>query len=91
MIHFRDNKEKRRFRKKIAPEPTMSENGDRTNIKGVSTCSFVMGYVLMILAITGCCFLYSLGTFRKFWGIFYVTGYGALRILLPCDHRIRLP
>lgn len=45
----------------------------------ISTCTFVVGYVVMVFAIIACCFLYSLGTFQKF-GIFYVTGYGALSI-----------
>ncbi|CAM9255565.1 unnamed protein product, partial [Sphacelaria rigidula] len=49
-------------------------------VRGISTCTFVTGYVVMLLLILACCFLYSLGTFRKFWGIFYVTGYGALSV-----------
>lgn len=49
-------------------------------VRGISTCAFVTGYVVMVLAMVACCFLYSLGTFKKFGGIFYVTGYGALSI-----------
>lgn len=47
---------------------------------GISTFAFVTGYVVMLSVTLACCFLYSLGTFRKFWGIFYITGYGALSI-----------
>ena len=49
-------------------------------VRGISTCTFVTGYVVMLAVIVACCFLYSLGTFRKFWGIFYITGYGALSV-----------
>ena len=49
-------------------------------VRGISTCAFITGYVMMLLVIFACCFLYSMGTFRKFGGIFYITGYGALSI-----------
>ena len=51
-----------------------------TATPGISTCAFVAGYVVMVVAIIACCFLYSMGTFREFGGIFYVTGYGALSV-----------
>lgn len=50
------------------------------DVREIKTCTFVAGYVLMVFAIVACCFLYSMGTFEKFGGIFYVTGYGALSI-----------
>lgn len=52
----------------------------RTAPASISTCTCVLGYIAMIFIITVCCALYSMGTFAKFGGIFYVTGYGALSI-----------
>ena len=49
-------------------------------VRGISTCAFITGYVVMLFVTLACCFLYSLGTFKRFWGIFYITGYGALSI-----------
>lgn len=46
----------------------------------ISTFAFVVGYVLMFLGIVACCLLYSIGTFKKFGEIFYVTGYGVISI-----------
>lgn len=46
----------------------------------VSTCVRISGYLFIGLAIVAICFLYSLGTFEKFAGFFYVTGYGALSV-----------
>ena len=40
----------------------------------------ILGFLLITAVVVGCCFLYVMGTFKKFLGIYYITGYGALSI-----------